>query len=92
MGAAITKTSLEGYSPYKFRVNDLNLQIALLNATANQPVGYSDPVWLKNIPNPYGASAGQAYIDKNGWICLPVPIKNDSRSINGCIPWKVNER
>jgi uncharacterized protein (DUF39 family) len=70
-------------------VNNLNLKIALLNASANQPIENSDQVWLKSIPNPYGAAAGQAYIDKNGWLCLPVPIQDDSRSTSGCIPWKV---
>ncbi len=87
-GVFLTQESLGQFLPYVFRVNNLNLKIALLNATAHQPLGNTDPIWLKSILNPYGTNAGQAYVDKQGWLCFPVPIK-DSNQIDGCIPWKV---
>ncbi len=90
-GAELAQMAQKNLSQYVFRVNDINLKIALLNATLGQPPGNSDPVWLMSIKNPYGLSAGHAYIDNNGvgygWLCLKTTIKEENLPLNGCIPW-----
>jgi hypothetical protein len=90
VGTILAHTALIDYKEYIYRVDDLNLQITLLNATVNQQAGSSDTAWLKSITNPYGANAGHAYLNAQGWLCLPTPFKGaaSTHPFDGCIPWK----
>lgn len=90
-GAEMAELAHKNLIQYVFRLNDLNLKITLLNASASQPPGAQDPMWLMSIKNPYGAAAGHAYIDTEGvgrgWLCLKTTVKEENLPLNGCIPW-----
>jgi hypothetical protein len=90
-GAELAQMAQKNMSQYVFRVDDLNLKIALLNASAKQPAGSTDPLWLVSIQNPYGLTAGHAFIDNDGvgkgWLCLKTTVKEENLPLNGCIPW-----
>ena len=90
-GAEMAQLAQKNLSQYVYRVDDLNLKIALINASASQPPGSNDPLWLASIQSPYGATAGHAYIDLEGvgrgWLCLKTTVKEENLPLSGCIPW-----